>query len=760
MPSNFSPLSLLTRPDKWYLGGGNRLLYAPAFPLHRSTPGLWDTAHYYNYPLQPLFSYAILADDGHEIPLTHASSSWRPDGWTRRFVAADKTIELSEVSVLLPLDVVVSRLTIRNRTSRGLRLRVVGFTAREHRPGGTTWVTDATMDRAAAIWMQHVHPEKRPALAIGCAFGCDGSGVRIEGGLSEGVATLPLWSHTPFSESVRSRRKPRGISMEGVTAEGHLWISAERSITLRPKTRAVVHFGFAASSSADEARQALQTAMSRKDPIGLSTAAWKDHFASVPQFRSSDPFLTAAYWYRWYGLRLNTIYGGEGNYEHPAVCEGIGYFRAPISYSAPCHMLENRWMHDPDLARGSLRTFIANQRDDGGFRGYIDVNHYRQEMHGASVVEPFYHADWGRAVLALDAVHPSDEFLTEAYDGLKKYASYFDKERDEEVSGLYDIDNHYETGQEYMHRYTAVDPNADRDNWGEVFRLKGVDVTVYLYELKRALAAMARRLGKDDEAGLWDMESDRTREAVRTIMWDPVQEMFFDVDPKTGRRTGVKAATCFYPYLTDIVTRGHLTGLKRHLLSPKEFWTPWPVPSTSVDDPTFSAEPVWKGKRMNCPWNGRVWPMTNSHIMEALAASAGRFNDRRLEKAASEFLSKFIRMLFFDQDPTRPNCFEHYHPFTGQPSAYRGVDDYMHSWVNDLIIHHVMGIRAEPGVVRVRPLSMGLAEARISGVIIQGSSFDVSLRDRQFTVWQDRQIVGTQRLGKTIEIQLERSQIF
>ena len=35
--------------------------------------------------------------------------------------------------------------------------------------------------------------------------------------------------------------------------------------------------------------------------------AWRDYFASVPQFSSSDPHLNAAYWYRWYGLRLNTV---------------------------------------------------------------------------------------------------------------------------------------------------------------------------------------------------------------------------------------------------------------------------------------------------------------------------------------------------------------------------------------------------------------------------------------------------------------------
>ncbi len=739
-------LRLLERTDKWFLGGGNRLLYAPPYPLHGASPGLWDTAHYYNYALQPLFTYALLTDEGMEIPLHLDGTRWSPDQWRRRFSTSDRGIFIEEKAFMLPFDVAVCTVKVRNASARRRSFRLVGWTAREHRPSQTAWLSDVSSERSAAIWTNHLHPDQRPEIGVGCAFGCSGPGVRIAGRLSEGTALLPSWSHTPFAEPARRGVLPTGIESGGITPEGILWIAAERPIRVPARGTVTVHFGFAAAPSSDEARNALATAIGRDKPVDLSCTAWKDHFDSVPAFECSDPHLTTAYWYRWYGLRLNTIYGGEGNYEHPAVCEGIGYFRAPISYSAPCHMLENRWMSEPELARGSLLTFLHNQRKDGGFRGYIDVNHYRQEV--------FYHANWGRAVLAVDAVHPSLEFLEATYVGLKAYASYFDRERDEEVSGLYDIDNHYETGQEYMHRYTAVDPNADKDNWGEVFRLKGVDVTVYIYELKRALTVMADRLGREDDSALWSMEADRIRDAVRERMWDAEQEMFFDIDPRTGLRTGVKAATCFYPYFTDIATEKHLPGMKRHLLSPKEFWTPWPVPSTSKDDPTFSAEPHWKGKRMNCPWNGRVWPMTNSHIMDALATAAVRFGDRQLERKAGEFLMKFIRMLFSDQDPTRPNCFEHYNPITGQASEYRGVDDYMHSWVNDLIIRYVMGIQPEADSVRIRPLRMGIRSAEIRNVIVRGHRIDVQITRDTFTVVVDRKKRIASSMGKQVEIQV------
>ena len=65
-------------------------------------------------------------------------------------------------------------------------------------------------------------------------------------------------------------------------------------------------------------------------------------------------------------------------------------------------------------------------------------------------------------------------------------------------------------------------------------------------------------------------------------------------------------------------------------------------------------------------------------------------------------------MMFFDGDPARPNCFEHYHPYSGLPSLYRGVDDYMHSWVNDLIIRYVCGVRPEGDRIVVDPFPFGL----------------------------------------------------
>src|SRR5690606_16295198 len=148
---------------------------------------------------------------------------------------------------------------------------------------------------------------------------------------------------------------------------------------------------------------------------------------------------------------------------------------------------------------------------------------------------------------------------------------------------------------------------------------------------------------------------------------------------------------------TDLLDETHVERLLAMLTDPGEFWTPWPLPSSAVSDPLFNAEAEWKGKRHVCPWNGRVWPMTSSHVIDGLirqwrrrprgtpTVPGGRGGSEspryRCGAVAAEMLTKFVHMMFHDRDLARPNCFEHYNPFTGHACEYRGIDDYQHSWV-------------------------------------------------------------------------------
>lgn len=196
--------------------------------------------------------------------------------------------------------------------------------------------------------------------------------------------------------------------------------------------------------------------------------------------------------------------------------------------------------------------------------------------------------------------------------------------------------------------------------------------------------------------------------------------------PDTLERTRIRAAVSFYPLLTDLPDEQQVLGMLALLEDPTSFGTPFPVPSSAVDDAQFDPNALWKGKRHNCPWNGRVWPMTNSHIVHGLIRQ-WRLGHRAVGPAAGRLLRRFVHLLFHDGDLERPNCFEHYNPYTGQASVYRGIDDYQHSWVLDLILRGVMGIHPTTTGLTVDPLPMELDHA-VVGLRLRGRAVLVERR--------------------------------
>ena len=734
----------LGRPDKWYLKAGDRLTWTPPYPQWLSTTGFWDEAHYYDLALSPLFTVALLTDDGTALPLRASGRDWQPDRLRQTYDVPGTDLSVTERKTGHRDDVLASTLTLQNGSDTPRTVHVVAWTLQPLHKDGEGGLLSLTETGGQLRFMRRLQSGDRPARDIGCALGFDEATTSASAVHSESGPTQPCWAYTPFYETFSpDSLGPASFPIENFSGEV-IYLGLHTDLTVAPDDGETVSAAFGAAPSVEEARQQLAPVLSDGPPT-RSARTWNDYFDELPSFECSDPHLQRYYWHRWYGLHLFTRQDPEGNYAHPAIYEGPEYFRKHVSYSAQCHMLEARWQPDPSIAQGSLLNFIENQQPSGGFYGHI-YPHDADE-------ESFYHTNWSHA-WAVHRTHPDGDFLRRAYEGLSRYVDYFDSERDPDDSGLYDIWNHYETGQEYMHRYQAVSGEADEIHWGRIFRLKGVDAAVQIYQTKRSLAKMAEALGHDDESVAWTDRAETTKQAVRDYMWDANAELFFDVDPETGDRTGVKAAVCFYPYFTDIVDERHLPGLKRHLFDPDEFWTTYPVPASSADDPYFSDVPHWKGERKNCPWNGRVWPMTNSHVAEAICQAALRFDDAALRERGAAFITQFMHMMFDGDDPSQPNCFEHYNPTTGQPCRYRGIDDYQHSWVNDLLIKYAAGIRPHDTSLTVDPFPFDVGTLIMGDVPVRDHRIGVTRTGDQFSVRVDGETVAEHALGTSVSLSL------
>ena len=730
--------AFLKRSDKWYIGGGKKLIWTPPFPSFLHHPGLWDNAGYYDFRVDPGFTYDIL-NAGVSYEWRQTKREWTPACWTCAYECDD--LILKEEKALSQGDFLGIKVTLTNRTEKELTLQTVLWTAQKRNEDETLEDTQLIRRRADHIVYKKrlVKGVRKPVTAYAGLILQNGRSANVS--FSENTGNLPNWRLTPFYEKLSPDGLLNEESTDGISLNGLLYMGIEAPLTLLPGQTKSFLCGMAMGSSAEVVEQTLHDSMAQ-DIVVESKTNWENYFRSVPDFSCSEPKLEKYYWYRWYGLRLFTIDVEDGKMHYPAVAEGLEYFRVFITYSAQCHMLETRWMKEDALAQGSLRNFIENQRSDGSFAGHIYLNGVQENG--------FYHADWGRALQEAQAIHPDVEYLKGVYEGLKRYAAFFDEVRDRENSGLYDVVDQFETGQEFMSRYQAVDEMADRYGWINNIRLKGVDATVYIYNLKKALARIADKIGKVEEVARWTTGAEKIREAVLNKMWDEEDGMFYDVNPRDFTRTKIKAAVCFYPYMTDIVSEKHLAGMKTHLLNKNEFWTPYPVPATAVGDAYFDPWAQWKGKRHNCPWNGRVWPMTNSHIADALGISARRFSDKELRTKTVEFIKKFVGMMFYEGDIERPNCFEHYNPFNGKASVYRGVDDYQHSWVVDLYFRYMIGLTVGETQIEVDPFPFDCAyEAK--GVLIGGKRWDFSWDGKHYAISVDGTVIHQDaRLHRTV----------
>ncbi len=702
-----SRIGALSRPDKWFLGGLDGVAWAPPFPCWLHRPGFWDPVHLLQVEAGPCFSVALVDPAGAEIPLRAAPGGrrWRPGalvaGW--RTEDGGAAVETRQV---LPGGILESAWDLPPERVGGF---LVAFTAQ---PAPST--SEARTSAGGVRWTRRLVDRAGQELSVAMEMRGSASPAWRRIVSSEG-GTHPEWDLSPFAEGETNHN-----SAVAPADQGWIWMAVAFPVPAR-----------------DAKPLSLQLRLRPRLPSvthARATTTWESFYSGFPAFACGDPWMDRIFDYRIYGLGLNRIEGRWGNVRHPCIAEGIEYFHVPISYSAPCHMMEMRWRAGGREAWGSLLNFLAHQKEDGSFHGRLYPNHLERT--------DFYHANWGDALLAVDATHPDPDTLARCYEGLARYARWLDRSRDPEGSGMFTVVNHFETGQEYMSRYMAVDPEADVRGWEPRLNLKGIDVTVYAHQLFHALARLAGRVGRPGDAAAWRALARRCRTAIMERMWCPEARLFTDVDGRTLRRTGVKAAVGFYPMLTGRVEAARLEAMMDHLEDPRTFGTPFPLPSSSVDDPRFSAEGIWRGKRRNCPWNGRVWPMTTSHLIEGLLRCF-RQGNRRAGRLAATLLPRFARMMFTAGDPRRPNTFEHYNPTTGRACHFRGIDDYQHSWVLDLLARGVAGLHLDAKGLEVKPLPHDLPRVRLGPVRVRGRRVAVRIDEERVSLTVD----GERTLG-------------
>jgi neutral trehalase len=242
------------------------------------------------------------------------------------------------------------------------------------------------------------------------------------------------------------------------------------------------------------------------------------------------------------------------------------------------------------------------------------------------------------------------EWIRPHYGKLAHTVSFWEKTRRAQ-DGFFRWYNGVESG---------VDNNpAVSDDPAEV--TEGVDLQCYIYREYLALAALADRLGKKDDASAYRRAAQGLKEKVQKQMWSEPDGMFLNIDSRTGKFVRIKTWTDLVPLWAGIATpRQAKRMIEEHLLNAKEFWAPQGVRTLAATEPLYDPKAGY--------WRGPVWVISDYMLMHGLM-------DYGYKKEALEVADKTVALLAADLRASG-GMNENYNPESGAPAA----DGHFVSW--------------------------------------------------------------------------------
>jgi Mannosylglycerate hydrolase MGH1-like glycoside hydrolase domain len=167
------------------------------------------------------------------------------------------------------------------------------------------------------------------------------------------------------------------------------------------------------------------------------------------------------------------------------------------------------------------------------------------------------------------------------------------------------------------------------------------------------LAQIANILNLDEDYSLYLQEYERMKALVNEKLWNEREGFYFD-RRWDGSFSPRKAASNFYPLVARIADNRRASLLVRRLLSPKEFWGEYILPTISRDDPLFKEQQYWRGT---------IWPPANYLVYQGLKACG-------FDAVATEFAQKSLS-LFMRSWENFQLCPENFDSRTGEAGGQR-----------------------------------------------------------------------------------------
>lgn len=290
---------------------------------------------------------------------------------------------------------------------------------------------------------------------------------------------------------------------------------------------------------------------------------------------------------------------------------------------------------DPRLAWHFLKAVLDAQRADGMIPHMITASGMT-----STITQPPLLA-WG--VWENYTTLRDRETLRQALEPLERYLEWDLAHRDQDSSGLLEWfiegDVNCRSGESGMDNSPRFD--------GAIL-MDAVDFSTFAAQDMSYLSRIARELGEEQRAAVWQARAEGLAEKIFTELWDPVDGFYYDRAPD-GEFVRVRAVSGFLPLLLPGIPVDHVTRLVGALRAPDLFDPPVPIPSLATSHPAYSTD----------MWRGATWVNFNFLICLGLSRQGQEAEAARLAKKTVQIVDRYYREYgvlfeFFDSSDRRP----------------------------------------------------------------------------------------------------------
>ncbi len=364
----------------------------------------------------------------------------------------------------------------------------------------------------------------------------------------------------------------------------------------------------------------------RNAVLEAAARRWHEWFAAAPpvldEFREQ-------YYYAWWVMRAGLI-STRFYTTREAMTPSKFYYIGVWQWDAYFHALAYRHV-DKHLAHDQLRILLDHQREDGMLpdavhdEGVVDHLNFPVE---ADVTKPPL-LSW--AAWKLYEVDQDREFLNEIYEPMVRWNRWWFEFNDRNENGLCEYGHPFSSGLD------------DSPLWDEGMPVESPDLNTYLCLQQDALARIAKVIGEDEDAAMWQERAAETARRMIQYQWDEQAGVFW----ATHNDEPVKVRTPFnlFPLITGHIPQEIVQRLVAHLTDPQQFWPTYPVPTVAINDPKYDPNQMWRGP---------TWVNINYLLIEGLMNTG-------FPQIAQELRRRTLALIGEQKD-----IFEYYNPETGQ----------------------------------------------------------------------------------------------